>query len=188
MNFFNMPYMNQAVSSDPLSSWQIRLKGKVYRAIFDKIAYYADHVELSDNADDFPTQVGIGAVVGSKFTYPKDNPNVKESYLLTPEKEKLYKKWVGIYNDKMLSKGDYLNLYDLSFDKPETHVIRKDNKMYYAFYADEWSGRIELRGLEKDRQYTVCEYTSDEMRTYTIHGSEAFINPEFTRNYLIEVY
>jgi len=188
MNFFNMPYMNQAVSSDPLSSWQIRLKGKVYRAIFDKIAYYADHVELSDNGDDFATQIGIGAVVGSKFTYPKDNPNVKKSYLLTPEKEVLYKKWVGIYNDKMLSKGDYLNLYDLTFDKPETHAIQKDGKMYYAFYADQWSGEIELRGLDKDREYTVHEYTSDDKKTYTIKGSNPYINPSFTRDYLIEVY
>ncbi len=188
MNFFNMPYMNQAVSSDPLSSWQIRLKGKVYKAIFDKIAYYADHVELSDNGNDFPTQIGIGAVVGSKFTYPKDNPNVKTSYLLTPEKEKLYKKWVGIYNEKMLSKGEYLNLYDLAFDKPETHVVRKDNRLYYAFYADKWNGgSITLKGLE-NKKYTVCEYTGDDMKTYTLDGSNPVITPSFEGSYLIEVY
>lgn len=190
MNFFNMPYMNQAVSSDPLSSWQIRLKGKVYRAIFDEIAYYADHVELSDNGDDFPTQIGIGAVVGSKFTWPKDNPHVKKSYLLTPEKETLYKKWVGIYNDKMLSKGNYRgDLYDLTYDLPESHAIEKDGKMYYAFYADEWSGDpIELRGLDKGQTYTVNEYTNDEMVTYEIDGDNAVIAPSFKRAYLIEVY
>lgn len=187
MNFFNMPYMNQAVSSDPLSSWQIRLKGKVYKAIFDKIAYYADHVELSDNGNDFPTQIGIGAVVGSKFTYPKDNPDVKVSYLLTPEKEVLYKKWVGIYNEKMLSKGEYLNLYDLVFDKPETHVIRKDGKLYYAFYAESWDGEIRLKGLE-NRQYTITEYTADKPNTYTIDGANPVINKKFSGNYLIEVY
>lgn len=187
MNFFNMPYMNQAVSSDPLSSWQIRLKGKVYRAIFNKIAYYADHVELSDNGNDFPTQIGIGAVVGSKFTYPKDNPNVKESYLLTPEKEELYRKWVAIYNDKMLSRGEYLNLYDLVHEKPETHVIKKDGKMYYAFYADDWTGEIKLKGLDK-KQYTVTEYTLDEPKTYTIDGANPVINKSFKGSYLIEVY
>lgn len=189
MNFFNMPYMNQAVSSDPLSSWQIRLKGKVYRAIFNEIAYYADHVELSDNGDDFPTQIGIGAVVGSKFTWPKDNPNVEKSYLLTPEKEVFYKKWVGIYNEKMLSKGDYLgSLYDLTFDKPETHAIKKDGKMYYAFYADEWNGEsIELRGL-KNQTYVVNEYTSDEGVVYEVDGSNPIIHPTFKRAYLIEVY
>lgn len=186
MNFFNMPYMNQAVSSDPLSSWQIRLKGKVYRAIFDKIAYYADHVELSDNADDFPTQVGIGAVVGSKFTYPKDNPDVKESYLLTPEKEKIYKKWVGVYNEKMLSKGDYLNLYDLVFDKPETHVIWKDDKMHYAFYAEEWSGEIELRGLKSEKRYRIYDYVN-EKEILQIDGGNPVFECAFKKNLLIQV-
>lgn len=189
MNFFNMPYMNQAVSSDPTSSWQIRLKGKVYRAIFDEIAYYADHVELSDNGNDFPTQIGIGAVVGSKFTWPKDNPNVKKSYLLTPEKEAFYKKWVGIYNDKMLSKGIYRgDLYDLTYDKPESHVIEKDNRLYYSFYADEWAGdQIKLQGLDKGVTYIVNEYTNDDKVTYEVNGDDPIITPTFLQYYLIEV-
>lgn len=188
INYFMIPFMNQAVSSDPTSSWQIRHKAKTYRAISDKLAYYADHVELSDNGNDFGTQIGIGGVIGSKFTYPKDNHNVRKSYVLTPEKEKLYKKWVSIYNDKMISTGNYINLYDIAYDKPETHVINKDGKMYYAFYADQWNGEpIELRGLEK-RKYTVCEYTSDEKKTYEIDGENPVITPYFTRNYLIEVY
>jgi alpha-galactosidase len=188
MNFFNIPYMNQAVASDPTSSFQVRLKNKAYRAITQNLAYYADHIELSDNGDDFGTQIGIGGVIGSKFTYPKDNPHVKTSYLLTPEKEKLYKKWVGIYNDKMISKGTYLNLYDIAYDKPETHVLQKGDTLYYAFYADEWNGEIELRGLNKDKKYTVCEYTSDEKKTYEIDGNNPMIKPTFKRNYLIEVY
>ena len=188
INYFMIPFMNQAVSSDPTSSWQIRHKAKTYRAISNKLAYYADHVELSDYGDDFGTQIGIGGVIGSKFTYPKDNPNVLESFVLTPEKEKFYKKWVGIYNDKMISTGIYLNLYDIAYDKPETHVISKDEKMYYAFYANEWNGQdIVLRGLEK-RIYTVCEYTSDDKKTYEIDGANPVINPVFNRNYLIEVY
>ena len=188
INYFMIPFINQAVSSDPMSSWQIRHKAKTYRAVSDKLAYYADHVELSDNGDDFGTQIGIGGVIGSKFTYPKDNPNVRGSYLLTPEKEKFYKKWVNIYNEKMISTGTYLNLYDIAYDKPEAHVINKAGKMYYAFYADEWNGQpIELRGLE-NRKYTVCEYTSDDKKTYEIDGANPVINPEFNRNYLIEVY
>ena len=189
INFFMIPYMNQAVSSDPTSSFQIRQKSKVYRAINDNLAYYADHVELSDNGDDFATQVGIGGVIGSKFTWPKDNPNVRRSYLLTPEKEALYKKWLDIYKEKMISEGSYLNLYDMAYDKPEAHVLAKDDKMYYAFYAKQWNGDpIELRGLEKNRSYTVVEYTTDEMKAYSIDGADPVIKPTFTRNYLIEVY
>ena len=189
MNFFLTPHMNQAVASDPTSSAQIRMKRKVYGAMVPEMAYYADHIELSDDENDYGTQIGIGGVIGSKFTWPKKNPNVRgDGYLLTPEKEALLKKWVAIYNDKMLSKGDYLNLYDIRFDVPETHVIAKDGAMYYAFYAEEWNGeQIELRGLEADKTYTVVEYTSDDLKSYTVEGSNPVITPTFTRDYLIEV-
>lgn len=189
MNFFLTPHMNQAVASDPTSSAQIRMKRKVYGAMCPDMAYYADHIELSDNADDFGTQIGIGGVIGSKFTWPKPNPDVKgDGHLLTPEKEAQLKKWVGIYNDKKLSTGEYLNLYDIRFDLPETHVIEKDGALYYAFYAQEWNGgKIELRGLDAEKTYTVTEYTSDDVASYTIKGSDPFITPTFKRDYLIEV-
>ena len=189
MNYFLTPHMNQAVASDPTSSAQIRMKRKVYGAMVPDMAYYADHIELSDDENDYGTQIGIGGVIGSKFTWPKKNPNVRgDGYLLTPEKEALLKKWVAIYNEKMLSKGDYLNLYDIRFDVPETHVISKDGAMYYAFYAEEWNGgQIELRGLDADKTYTVVEYTSDDLKSYTVEGSNPVITPSFTRDYLIEV-
>ena len=189
MNFFLTPHMNQAVASDPTSSAQIRMKRKVYGAMCPEMAYYADHIELSDNEDDYGTQIGIGGVIGSKFTWPKKNPNVRgDGYLLTPEKEAALKKWVSIYNDKMLSTGEYLNLYDIRFDVPETHVVAKNGARYYAFYAEEWNGgQIELRGLDSEKTYTVVEYASDDLNSYTINGAEPFITPTFTRDYLIEV-
>lgn len=188
MNFFNLPWMNQAVASDPTSSRQIRQKGKAYKAIDERLAYYADHVELSDGGCDFATQLGIGGVPGSKFTWPRNNPDVKEDYRLTPEKEPVYKKWIALYNEKRLSTGDYLNLYDIAWDLPEAHVIRKDGRMYYAFYAEAWKGgEIELRGLDPERTYTVCEYASTG-RTYPIDGARPVIAPEFEGSYLIEVY
>ena len=189
MSFYNMPYANQVVASDPLNSSQIRTKGYVYRALIPKTAYFGDHVELSDNGNDFATSFGIGAVLGTKFTYPKNNPNVKEDYLLTPEKEKVWKKWFSLYDEKMLSTGTYLGgVYDIGYSKPETHLIEKEGKMYYAFYADEWNGDIELKGLEKNRDYTVVEYTTDDKKSYTISGDNPVINPTFKTNYLIEVY
>ena len=188
MNFFLTPHMNQAVASDPTSSAQIRMKRKVYGSMCPDMAYYADHIELSDEANDYGTQIGIGGVIGSKFTWPKPNPDVKgDGYLLTPEKEASLKKWVGIYNDKKLSTGEYLNLYDIRFDIPETHVIAKDDSLYYAFYADAWEGgQIELRGLEADKTYIVTEYASDDLKTYTVEGSDPYITPSFERYYLIE--
>ena len=190
INFFNTPWMNQAVASDPTSSFQIRMKRKVYAALCPDLAYYADHVELSDGGLDFPSQIGVGGIIGTKFTWPEPNPYAEQNggSLLTPEKEALLRKWVPIYNDKMLSKGKYLGLYSYGFDIPEGHAIEKDGVMYYAFYAPSWDGGpIELRGLEAGRKYTVTEYTADEPRSYEIDGSNPVINPVFENNYLIEV-
>lgn len=55
----------------------MRLKGKSYKAINPGLAYYGDHVELTDGGDDFASQIGIGAVIGSKFTWPENNPAVR---------------------------------------------------------------------------------------------------------------
>lgn len=159
---YNLPYTNKTVASDPTSSWQIRHKGYVLRALAPKTAYYGDHIELSDGKDDWPTHLGIGAVIGTKFTWPADNPYVKgnEKCLLTPEKEAEMKNAIAVYNDKMLSKGEYVpGLYDIGFDYPETHVIRKDGKMHYAFYAKENPvPSVELRGLEKGKTYKITDY------------------------------
>ena len=190
VNFFNLPYMNQAVASDPTSSAQIRMKRMVYAAMCPDLAYYADHVELSDGGLDFASQVGVGGVIGTKFTWPRVNPDAKESggSLLTPEKQDLLRKWVPIYSEKMISKGTYLDLYTYGIDKPEAHVIEKDDALYYAFYAPEWNGEpITLRGLDASRTYHVTEYTADEPHTYTVDGSDPVICPQFTGNYLIEV-
>lgn len=159
--FHTLPYTNQAPSSDPLSSWQVRHKGKTLKALMGPSAAYAgDHVELSDGGDDFASTVGIGAVVSTKFTWPED-PKPKDSYLLTAVKEAKWRKWIGIYKDKMLPKGQYRGeLYDIGFDKPETHAVEKDGRLYYAFYAKAWSGQVELRGLGNGR-YRVRDYVED---------------------------
>lgn len=146
--FHNMPYMDQAPSSDPLSSWQVRHKGKTLKALMGPWSAYAgDHVELSTGGQDFASSVGIGAVVATKFTWPVD-PKPKDSFLLTPEREAHWRKWVDLYNKGRLAEGRYRGeLYDLGFDKPETHVVQQGGAMHYAFYADQWDGAIALRGL-----------------------------------------
>ncbi len=187
MSFYNMTCINQAVSSDPESSWQIRTKGKVYKALIPQTAYYGDHVELSDNGNDFASSFGIGAVLGSKFTWPKDNPSVKESFLLTPEKEKIMKKWLDLYQQKMLSKGKYLgNLYDIGFDRPETHVIDKNDTLYYAFYADNFQGIINLRGLKENTTYKVYDYFNKK-EYHTVNTKNPELKVAFQQFLLLEV-
>jgi alpha-galactosidase len=161
--FHNMHHVNQAVASDPESSWQVRHKGKTIKALMGPAAAYAgDHVELSDKADDFASTVGIGAIVSTKFTLTRDSwtRDSKQSVLLTAEKEAEWRKWIALYNDKRLAEGRYRGeLYDIGFDKPEAHVVAKDGRYYYAFYAERWDGPIELRGLGKGR-YAVADIWS----------------------------
>jgi len=187
MSYFNMASMNQAVSSDPLSSWQIRHKGKTYKALIPNTAYYGDHVELSDNASDFASSFGVGAVLGTKFTWPKHNPNASKKYILTPEKEKIWKKWFSLYNEKILSKENYLgDLYDIGYDKPETHVIKKQEVIYYAFYASHWDGKIKLKGLDKNTDYRVRDYFNN-VDLEKISLNDPTINVSFKDFLLIEV-
>lgn len=156
--FHIMPYMHQAVGSDPLSSWQVRHKGKAIKAMMGASAAYAgDHVELSDGGNDFASTVGIGAVLSTKFTWPRD-AKPEYGFVLTPEKEVEWRRWIALYKEKMLSEGRYVGgLYDIGFDKPEAHVVVKADRLHYAFYAKRWEGPIELRGLGEGR-YAVTDY------------------------------
>lgn len=185
MSYYNMAWMNQAVASDPLNSWQVRLKGKTYKALIPETAYYGDHVELSDGADDFASSFGVGAVLGTKFTWPEDNPTAEGSYRLTPEKEKIWKHWFSLYNRKMLSRETYRgDLYDIGYDKPETHVIQKGDTLHYAFYADTWDGEIPFRGLGKG-EYRIHDYVNDQ-DLGRVEGPEGTLSLQFENNLLVE--
>ena len=105
--------------------------------------------------------LGVGGIPGTMFV-PREEDNVeflrvKYPCYLSPERKEHYKKWFDLYNMYQLSKGEYLNLYDIAYDLPETHVVKKDGTLYYAFYAPEWNGNIEFRGLE-DKEYSIIDY------------------------------
>ncbi|MBQ6764131.1 MAG: alpha-galactosidase [Paludibacteraceae bacterium] len=191
VNYFLVPQINQAVASDPMSSKQVRMKRKAYAAMAPQLAYYGDHVELTDNGNDFASQIGTGAVIGTKFTYPKDNPyNPDRSYLLTPEKEQLIRKWMKIYKENNLARGEYLNLYAWGVDYPEAHVIRQNGALYYAFYIDDdpaFNGTLELRGLDPAKTYTAVEYAADEPRQFEVMGNNPKITACFNRSYLLKL-
>ena len=184
-SFFTMPFMNMSVASDPESSWQVSLKGKTLKALMgDSIAYFGDHVDMSDGGDDFASTIGVGGVVGSNFTWPVGSARRSRGDL-TPEKEKIWDKWIKIYKADMLSRGEYLGtLYDIGFDRPEAHAIRKNGNMYYAFYAPQWSGKLELRGLEK-RAYRLTNYETGEVLG-TVRGPVATWTAQFEKHLLLE--
>ncbi len=182
-SFFTLPFLNMSVASDPESAWQVRLKAKTLKALQgDSMAYFGDHVDMTK--DDFASTVGVGGVVGSNFTWPEGSAARKRNDL-TPARELLFEKWLRVYKEKMLSRGEYLGgLYDIGFDRPEAHAIRKDGNMYYAFYAPSWSGEITLRGLAK-RVYHVTDYV-DGKDLGTVHGPSAALNVEFDKHLLLE--
>ncbi len=189
--FHNIGAMNQTPASDPLSSWQVRHKGKTFKALMGRSAPYSgDHVELSDGGNDFASTVGIGGVISTKFTWPSDTPHPSTGplppggYVLTSEKEALWRKWLTIYQQWMLPKGRYLGeLYDIGFDKPEAHAIEKDGRLHFAFYADTWDGEVELRGLEAI-VYEVQDVQTGE-RLGEVSAKKNRLNVRFKRSLLV---
>jgi alpha-galactosidase len=184
-SFFTMPHFNMSVASDPESSFQIRSKGKTLKALMgDSVPYFGDHVELSDEAIDFASTVGVGGVVGTQFVLPNLVKKHGKSDL-TAQRQKIFEKWLHIYNGKMLSRGEYLgDLYDIGFDLPEAHVIRKEQELYYAFFARHWSGPIELRGLQ-DRAYRIVDYVNNK-DLGRVQGPKATLSAEFDKHLLLD--
>jgi alpha-galactosidase len=182
-SFFTLPFMNMSVASDPTSAWQVRTKGKTLKALQrDAVAYFGDHVDMTK--DDFASTLGVGGVVGTNFTWPEGSAERKRNDL-TPAREQKFEKWIRLYKEKMLSRGEYLGgLYDIGFDRPEAHAIRKDGSMYYAFYAPQWNGKVTLRGLS-ERTYRVTDYV-DGKDLGTVRGPVATLDVIFDKHLLLE--
>jgi alpha-galactosidase len=151
--------------------------------------------EELDLGEDFASTLGTGGVLGTKFTWPDYGAKFKTVYL-NPEKEAHWKEWIGLYNEKMLSKGNFLDLYVYGFDSPEAYAIEKGGNFYYAFYAPEqkdsskpnhaqsWKGELELRGLPA-RTFQVTDYVNHK-QLGTVTGPVGKLNVEFTGNLLLE--
>jgi alpha-galactosidase len=197
-----LPFIDQAVTADPVGAVQVRRRIKMYKALLGpQSAVYGDHVELSamtstgggnwsEHGDDFASTLGVGGVPGTKFVWPDPGPKFKPVNL-TSEKEDHWKKWIGLYNDKMLSKGEFRDLYVYGYDVPEAYAIEKDGKMYYAFFTKEngeFSGEVELRGL-KPGTYRVTDYAEgkDFGTVQGEAGKAPTLKTEFKGHLLLEV-
>jgi len=194
-----LPYIDQAVTADPVGARQVRLRTKMYKALLGPYsAVYGDHVELTDvrfsntlqevdQGTDFASEVGVGAVLGTKFTWPAYGPKFK-LVELTREKEVHWKKWIDIYQAKMLSRGQFLDLYTYGYDSPEAYAIEKGDRMYYAFYAPDktkpWRGQVELRGLAPGT-YQILDYENGK-QLGQVDAQNAKLNVEFSEHLLLE--
>lgn len=190
-SLYHIPYADQTVASDPLSSWQVRHRGKAYKALLGPSAPYSgDHVELTNRRwdeptgkfavvglEDFASTVGVGGVLSTKFTVP-GVAQADSSLALDPSKEQRYREWMVIHNRLRLSEGEYRNLYDIAFDVPETHAIAKKDTMYYSlFSSNTYAGPFQLRGLGSG-QYQIVDVTTGSSMG-TIQGSRPTLNISF---------
>jgi alpha-galactosidase len=167
----SLPFIDQAVTSAPQDAALLRRHIKMYKALYgpeaaivgDPVAVSAsDHSSKSrhDHDEDFASTVGIGGVINVNVALPRQDQKDAE---LTPRAEQLWKKWLVLYNQAMLSKGDFLDLYTYGYDFPEAYAISKDGKMYYAFFAPKpntpLKTQVQLRGLKPGR-YQVIDYVA----------------------------
>ncbi|HXF27259.1 MAG TPA: alpha-galactosidase [Bryobacteraceae bacterium] len=195
-----LPYMDQPVTADPVGSIQVRRRIKMYKALLGPEApVYGDHVELTELVDrngrevdfgkDFASTVGTGGVPGTKFVWPQTTDPKYRDVALTPDKDQLWKKWIGIYQRNMLSRGEFLDLYTIGYDTPEGYAIAKNGKMYYAFFAgkphDSYHGPIELRGLSAGR-YRVFDYVNNR-ELGNVTAPDPRLDVSFTGSLLLEV-
>src|SRR5579863_4990086 len=197
-----LPFIDQAVTADPVGAVQVRRRIKMYKALLGpEAAVYGDHVELSamtpvgkdnwsEHGTDFASTLGTGGVPGTKFVWPDPGPKYKP-VALTSEKEEHWKKWIGLYNEKMLSKGEFLDLYVYGYDKPEAYAIEKDGEMYYAFFAPEntpFKGEVELRGLKPGTYHVVDYAEGKDLGTVQAESGKApRLKTEFNEHLLLQV-
>jgi alpha-galactosidase len=180
---YNMPYYQIASASDPVNLLQVRRRIKVEKAIHGSTFCVGDCYQVPKDEWDgfscresFESALGTGAQV-TTFYKDLDSAQFKE-----------WKKWVEKYRELGLSQAEYVNLYDIAFDNPEIHVVKKGAELYFGIYADTWekSHAIELRGLAKGVDYKVFDYNHDK-ELGTVNGSHPEIKIDFSDYLLIRL-
>jgi alpha-galactosidase len=180
---YNMPYYPLASASDPRSEAQARARVKAEKAIRgprfavgDGYQVPADEWRGTSLREAFETAIGTGAAL---TTFYAD---------LDPRQRALWNRWFGAYRAQGPASGAYLNLYDLAFDVPEGHVVRRGADLYYGFYADRWpAGRkIQLRGLDPGGRYQVLDYGRGRALP-PVTGAAPFVDAAFEGSLLLRV-
>ena len=191
-----LPWLNQMVTADPEGNEDDRRRVKALRAlggdqvgIVDRLIHSSPapaaearkRVEAEEvwplSDADFSSALGVGAVLGTDFRS------------LTTDQVSRYEKWFGLYHRLDLSQSTYLNLYDIAFDYPETHVLRKSGRLYYAFYTrspeEHFTGRVEFRGLAGGAYRVYDYFHGSSLRTIT--HQDPWLSVSFQGFLLVEV-
>lgn len=176
----NMP---QAVTNigDPNNDRQLRAEHRWLTAIQGSRAIIGTYIEtFPDNgtSGSFLNIAGIGGNMQS--IGDPDN-------LQNPE----WDIWMQFHNEHNLVTADYLPLYDIAFDAPETHVLQRGNTLYYSLFSKTddiavcmqndcidasvevvekadpaaFSQEVELRGLQAGASYKVQSFPDNSPHT-----------------------
>jgi hypothetical protein len=96
----------------------------------------------------FASSIGSGCVLTTMYTSPEVLGEAN------------WETWTAINRVFPLRRGEYLNLYDISYEKPEAHAVRLATGVQaFAFYdeAPETTTVVSLRGLDEGVTYDVYE-------------------------------
>jgi len=180
---YNMPYYDIANASDPVNTFEVRSRIKLEKAIRGGTFAVGDCYQVpihewtgASVPESFESAMGTGAQLTTFYAHLDDRQKAH------------WNRWFHEYRDLGLSQAEYVNLYDLAFDKPEVHVVRKGQEMYYGIFADVWSRRrpIELRDLDKEKTYEVYDY-GNRRELGTVKGSEPYLRIAFKDSLLLRV-
>jgi alpha-galactosidase len=96
--------------------------------------------------------------------------------------------FASYHRERLPEGGEYLNLYNVVHDKPECHVVRKKDKLYFGFFADKFDGTLELRGLKDGMRYRVVDYLHGrEYADVDTAGSTAQLDVRFDSYLLLKL-
>ncbi|MFH1070453.1 MAG: alpha-galactosidase [Candidatus Glassbacteria bacterium] len=196
---YKMAWYNQQVTADPTSSDQVRARIKMYRALLGRSAApFGDHVELSTGPDkggewrrehgpgkDFASTLAVGGVMGTKFT-TLEGDDVVRTWDNNKGIRDHWKKWFDLQHKLKLYEGVYLNLYDIAWDVPETHVIAKEGSLYYGAFAEKFKGPLALKGLAEGKTYRLTDYENGADLGTVGGGAQAALQCDFQDHLLVK--
>ena len=163
---------------------------KALKAKFEENAEVDCNYYESRNKE-ITSYIAPGGLISFKFTtLDPGNKNAilrTEQSIIIPSRQtrKIYDTQIQLYNKLKLYDGEYLNYYDIAYDKPETHLIKKDNKYYYSFFSTYWKDEVELRGLKK-KKYIVRDYLHN-IELGTVKGPTDNVKIGFKNFLILEV-
>ena len=179
---YAMPYYDIASSSDATDLLQMRRRVKLEKAMRGGAFAVGDGYQVPmDEWEGFSVPESPESALGTGAQLTTFYASLDET-----QRQK-WTRWFAEYERLDLSRtGTYLNLYDVAWDRPEVHVIRKGDDLYYGIFADLWStGRkIELRGLDPGHRYEIVDYGRRRF-VGTVDGADPHIQVGFKDHLLL---